>query len=40
MDIQHVGGGEQAILLGCEVEKEGCWCLWSELALLQEIGIA
>lgn len=27
VDIFHVGGGEHAILLECEVEDEGCWCL-------------
>ena len=32
MDIQHVGRGEQAILLGCKVEKETCWRLLSKSA--------
>jgi len=27
VDFFHVGGGEHAILLECEVEDEGCWGL-------------
>jgi hypothetical protein len=26
MDVLHVRGTEESILLSCEVEEEGCWC--------------
>ena len=32
MDVQHVGRGEHAILLGSEIEKEACWRLCSKSA--------
>lgn len=40
MNVQHVGGGEHSILLGCEVEEEACWRLSSESAWLEGIRIA
>ena len=27
VDVEHVGGGEHAVLLGCEVEDKGRGCL-------------
>lgn len=32
MDVQHVGGGKDAILLSCEVVDETCWRLSSNSA--------
>ena len=32
MDVQHVGRGEQAILLGCKVVEETRWRLAKESA--------
>ena len=36
MDVQHVGGGKDAILLGCEVVDETCWRLSEQVSVAQE----